>query len=62
MAFEQKEVFKRALQDMDIPVDNQTLQKLVDLLHRQPGKMIMAGRQLRVLRKGASLCFMRDTP
>jgi len=60
--FEQKEVFKRALQDMDTPVDNQTLQKLVDLLHKQQGKMVMAGRQLRVLWKGASLFFMRDTP
>ena len=62
MIFEQKEVFKRALQDMDAPVDAQTLQKLVDLLRTQPGKMVMAGGQLRVLWKGASLCFMRDTP
>ncbi|NMW21503.1 MAG: tRNA lysidine(34) synthetase TilS [Chlorobiaceae bacterium] len=62
MIFEQKEVFKRALQDMDTSVDAQTLQKLVDLLNTQPGKMVMAGRQLRVRWKGASLLFMRDTP
>ena len=35
LIFEQKEVFKRALQDMDAPVDAQTLQKLVDLLRTQ---------------------------
>ncbi len=58
--FEQKELFKRALRDMEAPVDAQALQKLVDLLASQPGKMVMAGRQLRVLRKGASLCFMRE--
>ena len=62
LIFEQKEVFKRALQDLDIPVDNQTLQKLVDLLHTQPGKKVLAGRQLQVLWKGGSLCFMRDLP
>jgi tRNA(Ile)-lysidine synthase len=62
MIFEQKEVFKRALQDMDAPVDAQTLQKLVDILHTQPGKMVMAAGQLRVLWKGESLCFMRNTP
>ena len=62
LIFEQKEIFKRALQDLDIPVDNQTLQKLVDLLHTQPGKKVLAGRQLQVLWKGGSLCFMRDLP
>ncbi len=61
MIFEQKEVFKRALQDMEAPVDTQTLQKLVDLLHTQPGKMVMTGGQLRVLWKGSSLYFVRDT-
>jgi tRNA(Ile)-lysidine synthase len=61
LIFEQKEVFKRALQDMDAPVDAQTLQKLVDLLRTQSGKMVMTGGQLRVLWKGSSLCFVRDT-
>lgn len=61
-AFEQKEIFKRALRDMDAPVDTKTLQKLVDLLNTRPGKMIMAGRGLRVLWKGKMLCFLRDTP
>jgi tRNA(Ile)-lysidine synthase len=55
--FEQKEVFKRALRDTGVPVDAQTLQKLVDLLSSQPGKMVMAGGQLRVLWQGKSLCF-----
>ena len=59
--FEQKEVFKRALRDMGVPVDAQTLQKLVDLLSRQSGKMVMAGGQLRVLRHGKSFCFLSDT-
>ena len=59
--FEQKEVFKRALRDMGVPVDAQTLQKLVDLLSRQSGKMVMAGGQLRVLRQGKSFCFLSDT-
>ncbi|MFZ4526426.1 MAG: tRNA lysidine(34) synthetase TilS [Chlorobium sp.] len=58
--FEQKELFKRALRDMEAPVDAQALQKLVDLLASQPGKMVMAGRQLRVLWKGGSLCFLRE--
>jgi tRNA(Ile)-lysidine synthase len=58
--FEQKELFKRALRDMEAPVDAQALQKLVDLLTSQPGKMVMAGRQLRVLWKGGALCFLRE--
>ena len=60
MIFEQKEVFKRALQDMDAPVDAQTLQKLVDLLRSHPGKIVMAGRQLQVIWKGESLVFTRN--
>ena len=58
--FEQKELFKRALRDMDAPVDAQALQKLVDLLNTQPGRRVLAGRQLQVLWKGGSLCFMRE--
>ncbi len=58
--FEQKELFKRALRDMDAPVDARTLQKLVDLLKTHQGKMVMAGGQLRVLWKGGSLFFLRD--
>ncbi|NTV05172.1 MAG: tRNA lysidine(34) synthetase TilS [Chlorobiaceae bacterium] len=57
--FEQKEIFKRALRDMNAPVDAQTLQKLVDLLGTCPGKMVMAGGQLQVLWKGGMLCFQR---
>jgi tRNA(Ile)-lysidine synthase len=57
--FEQKEIFKRALRDMDAPVDAQALQKLVDLLNSRPGKVVMAGRQLRVLWKGGMLCFLK---
>ncbi|MEI7694743.1 MAG: tRNA lysidine(34) synthetase TilS [Chlorobium sp.] len=60
--FEQKELFKRALRDLDAPVDGQALQKLVDLLNSHQGKMVMAGRALRVLWKGGSLCFLRDSP
>ncbi len=59
--FEQKELFKRALRDMNAPVDAQALQKLVDLLKSQPGKVVMAGRNVRVLWKGGQLCFLRDT-
>ncbi len=59
--FEQKELFKRALRDMDAPVDAQALQKLVDLLNTQPGKRVLAGRQVQVLWKEGSLCFMRKT-
>ncbi len=58
--FEQKELFKRALRDMQVPVDGRTLQKLVDLLNTQPGKMVMVGGQVRVLWKGGELCFLRD--
>ncbi len=58
--FEQKELFKRALRDMEAPVDSQALQKLVDLLASQPGKMVMAGRQLRILWKDGSLWFLRE--
>ncbi len=58
--FEQKELFKRALRDMDAPVDAQALQKLVDLLNTQPGRRVLAGRRLQVLWKGGSLCFMRE--
>jgi len=59
--FEQKEIFKRALRDMDAPVDAQALQKLVDLLNSQPGRVVMAGRQLRVFWKGGMLCFLKDS-
>ncbi|NTW69001.1 MAG: tRNA lysidine(34) synthetase TilS [Chlorobiaceae bacterium] len=59
--FEQKEIFKRALRDMDAPVDAQALQKLVDLLSSRPGKVVLAGRGLQVLWKGKMLCFQRDT-
>ncbi len=58
--FEQKELFKRALRELDVSVDAQTLQKLVALLSTQPGRMVMAGRQLRVLWKGNQLCFFRE--
>ncbi|WP_076791751.1 tRNA lysidine(34) synthetase TilS [Chlorobium sp. KB01] len=58
--FEQKEIFKRALREMDAPVDAQALQKLVDLLNSRPGKVVMAGRGLQVLWKGRVLCFLRD--
>ena len=57
--FEQKELFKRALRDLDVPVDAQVLQKLADVLNSRPGKIVMVGRQWLVLRKGKSLCFMR---
>jgi len=60
--FEQKEVFKRALRDMDALVDAQALQKLVDLLTTQQGKMVMAGRQLQVIWKGGKLCFLHHVP
>jgi len=59
--FEQKEVFKRALRDLHAVVDARTLQNLVDLLGSQPGKMVMASGQLRVLWKGGMLCFFRDS-
>ncbi len=59
--FEQKEIFKRALRDMDAPVDAQALQKLVDLLSTQPGRVVMAGRQLQVVWKGGSLSFQRPS-
>ena len=60
--FEQKELFKRALRACDAPVDAQTLQKLVNLLNTHQGKMVMVGRQMRVLWNHGSLCFLRDTP
>ncbi|MEI8032081.1 MAG: tRNA lysidine(34) synthetase TilS [Chlorobiaceae bacterium] len=56
--FEQKEIFKRALMEMGAPVDARGLQKLVDLLGTQPGRVVMAGRQVRVLWKGRKLCFL----
>ncbi len=60
--FEQKELFKRALRDLNAPVDAKALQKLVDLLNGHQGKMVMAGRALRVVWKGGSFYFLRDTP
>jgi tRNA(Ile)-lysidine synthase len=58
--FEQKEIFKRALRDMDASVDAQSLQKLVDLLNSHQGKMVMTAKHLRVLWKGKTLCFLKD--
>jgi tRNA(Ile)-lysidine synthase len=59
--FEQKEIFKRALRDMDATVDSRTLQKLAGLLQSQPGKMVMVGKKVHVLWKGKKLLFTRQT-
>ncbi|TLU88347.1 MAG: tRNA lysidine(34) synthetase TilS [Chlorobium sp.] len=58
--FEQKEIFKRALRDIDATVDSRTLQKLAALLQSQPGKMVMAGKNVRVLWKGKKLLFTKQ--
>ncbi len=58
--FEQKEIFKRALRDMDLSVDAQALQKLVDLLKTQPGRRMMVGSHVEVLWRDGALHFLRD--
>lgn len=60
--FEQKEVFKRTLKDMSVPVDAKTLQKLVELLRSRPGKTVLAGRKLSVHWKGGKLRFTKENP
>lgn len=55
--FEQKEIIKRALQELEAPVDNQSLQRIVDLLATQPGRMVQLGGKWQVQWKERWLYF-----
>jgi len=57
--FEQKEIFKRALRDLNLSIDAQALQKLIDLLKTQPGRRVMVGGQVEVLWRDGALHFLR---
>jgi tRNA(Ile)-lysidine synthase len=56
-SFEQKEIIKRALWELGAPVDGQTLQRMVELLQTQSGRMVQLGRKWQVEWKGNSLYF-----
>lgn len=55
--FERKEVLKRALMVRQAPVEGQLLQRLADLLGRQPGRTIQVGRGITVTKKDGFLLF-----
>ncbi|MCF8383100.1 MAG: tRNA lysidine(34) synthetase TilS [Chlorobium sp.] len=55
--FEQKEIFKRALQESGASPDAAMLQRLVSLLHSQPGRKIVVSGRLVVAWKGRYLYF-----
>lgn len=55
--FEQKEIFKRALQEYGEATDAAMLQRLVRLLRTQPGRKIVVSSRLVVEWNGSSLCF-----
>jgi len=55
--FEQKEIFKRALQESGASPDAAMLQRLVSLLDAQPGKKVVVNGKLVVEWKGCHLLF-----
>jgi len=55
--FEQKEIFKRALQESGASPDAAMLQRLVSLLDAQPGKKVVVNGKLFVEWKGCHLLF-----
>ncbi len=59
--FERKELLKRALQAQGASVDSRVLQRLADLLVRQPGRSVPVGRGMTVVRKDGFLVFSRDS-
>ncbi|MGB0130530.1 tRNA lysidine(34) synthetase TilS [Chlorobium sp.] len=60
--FEQKEIFKRALQESGATADAAMLQRLVSLLNSQPGRKIVVSGSLVVAWKGNRLCFLQSSP
>lgn len=59
-AFEKKELLKRSLQAQGASVDGRVLQRLADLLDRQPGRSVPVGRGLSVVRKDGFLVFRQE--
>jgi tRNA(Ile)-lysidine synthase len=57
-AFEQKELFKRALQKFNVSPTAQLLGRLTDLLRRQSGRKVVVNPKLEVVWKGDSLLFV----
>lgn len=55
--FEQKELFKRALQEAGASADATVLDRLVSLLEKQPGRKVVVSKTLVVERQRAFLCF-----
>jgi len=58
--FEQKELFKRALQESGAPSEAAVLQRLVSLLEKQPGRKIVVSGNLVVEWKGHYLYFRKS--
>ncbi len=56
--FEQKELFKRALQAFNVSPTAQLLGRLTDLLRRQSGRKVVVNPKLEVVWKGDSLLFV----
>lgn len=59
-SFERKELLKRALQAQGASVDSRVLQRLADLLVRQPGRSVPVGSGVSVVRKDGFLVFVRE--
>ncbi len=57
-AFEQKEVFKRALSELGLSIDSAVLSRLTGLLGLQPGRRVELSRGIEVLWKDSRLCFL----
>jgi len=58
--FERKELLKRALLEQGGMVDSRLLERLADLLERQPGRSVPAGRGISVVRKDGFLLFSKE--
>jgi tRNA(Ile)-lysidine synthase len=56
--FEQKELFKRALQEFNVSPTAQLLGRLTDLLRRQSGRKVVVNSRLEVVWKGDLLLFV----
>lgn len=59
-AFERKELFKRALEQLEAPVDAALLERLDDLVRGGSGRMVTAGRGLEAVRQGRRIVFRRQ--
>ncbi|TCD48738.1 tRNA lysidine(34) synthetase TilS [Chlorobium sp. N1] len=60
--FERKEVFKRSLSELGLPVDAAVLDRLTSLLGTQPGRRVELSEGMEAVWKGGRVCFLSRLP